>query len=97
MSVDDPEVKKEGQTHHTVGRENLDPLDVMINRYSSWYRIKKGVAWLLRFKEYLIKKHRPATCSEPGNASCSSSRELTMEDVSGREDINHVRAATNIC
>ena len=31
-------------------------LDLMIQRYSSWYALKKGMAWILRFKDYIHGK-----------------------------------------
>lgn len=81
VPVDDPEAKKEVQAHHTVGREEPQSLDVMINRYSSWYRLKRGVAWLLRFKEYLLEKRSPTTNEKTYASGWSSSCELTLEEV----------------
>ena len=33
-------------------------LDVMINHYSDWDHLKKGVAWLLKIKVALMNKHQ---------------------------------------
>jgi hypothetical protein len=82
VPLDDPEVRKEFQAHHTVDRhEEQELLDVMINRYSSWYRLRKGIAWLLKFKEYLTNKR---TRIETGK-SWSSSLKVTLEEVQAAE------------
>ena len=51
----DPEIKK----HVMVGK--IVPIDnvcgKIISYYSSWYRMVKGVAWLLRFKKWLQNKN----------------------------------------
>ncbi|XP_038071202.1 uncharacterized protein LOC119740069 [Patiria miniata] len=36
-----------------------DPLDKIMHHYSSWYRMKRALAWWLRFMEFL-KKREPA-------------------------------------
>ena len=78
VTVDDPELKREFQAHHIIGNhEKLEPLDVMINRYSSWFRLKKAIAWLLRFKEYLIKRQTPTTTGR----DLSSNSKLTLEEI----------------
>nr|XP_039272270.1 uncharacterized protein LOC120346573 [Styela clava] len=33
-----------------------EPLDKFINYYSSWYKLKKATAWIIRFKNYLQAK-----------------------------------------
>ena len=44
----------------TVGVVNLDdsdnPVEKLINHYSSWYRLKRAIAWLLKFQELLKNK-----------------------------------------
>ena len=59
--LDDPEVRKEFQAHHTVGRhDEQELLDVMINRYSLWYRLRKGIlhgtALVVEIQGYLTNK-----------------------------------------
>ena len=48
------EVKKETKIYH-VQQKTL-PLDSLCARYSSWTRLKRAVAWLLRLKDHLHKK-----------------------------------------
>ena len=74
VTVDDPELKREFQAHHIIGhREELEPLEVM----ASWFRLKKAIAWLLRFKEYLIKRQTPSIMGR----DLSSNSELTLEEI----------------
>ena len=48
---EDPEVRKEAQVYTTVLQG--DVLEPLMSRYSSWWRLKVAVAWLLRDKKYL--------------------------------------------
>ena len=59
ISDEDPEVKRHVQAHHMTQVEEVPTLDLMFQCYSSWYKLKKGVAWLLRFKECVQKKCYP--------------------------------------
>jgi len=45
---------------YTVAIDEADPIDLLVQRHSSWYSLKKSVAWLLRFKEYM-KTGKPKT------------------------------------
>ncbi|KAL9958369.1 hypothetical protein ACROYT_G035375 [Oculina patagonica] len=56
ISDEDPEVKRQVQVNHVTQMKVPHPLDLMIQRYSLWYKLKRGVAWLLRFGEFLRKK-----------------------------------------
>ncbi|PIK59972.1 hypothetical protein BSL78_03127 [Apostichopus japonicus] len=35
----------------------------LLEKYSSWTRLKRGVAWILRYKEYLVARYRVLTTS----------------------------------
>ena len=56
ISNEDPEVKRQVQVNHVTQVEEPHSLDLMIQWYFSWYKLKRGVAWLLRFGEFLKKK-----------------------------------------
>ena len=47
----DAEVRKEGQIYATTVVQ--DPLDDLIHYYSSWWKLKKAFAWLLRYRQFL--------------------------------------------
>ena len=53
-------------------------LHLITQRYSSWYELNRGVAWLLRFREYIRRKRYP-----PDDALPQS--ELSMEELSPAE------------
>ncbi|XP_041484654.1 uncharacterized protein LOC121431209 [Lytechinus variegatus] len=48
----DPEVKK-SQVYVTMASSSLDEL---MKRFSTWTRLKRAVAWILRFKNYIKSK-----------------------------------------
>lgn len=50
LSSEHPDVKPEGRVLMASHQNALYPF---IDHYSSWDRLKRGVAWLLRFKGYL--------------------------------------------
>jgi len=49
----DPEIKRTARSNCVTSSGKVDDL---IGRYSSWSRLKKGVAWILRFVRYLRSK-----------------------------------------
>ena len=56
VTPSDPEVRRDNSVYMTTVKEC--PLDILIKWYSSWWKLKRGVAWLLRFKELLRKRAR---------------------------------------
>ena len=70
----DPEIKSQGQTNRTTMVSEESNLNSMIRRYSSWYELKRGVAWLLRFREYIRRK-----CYPPNDALPQG--ELSLEEL----------------
>ncbi|XP_038062679.1 uncharacterized protein LOC119733173 [Patiria miniata] len=49
----DPEVKKVVQSYSIVEK---DCVQEFLSRYSSWSQMKRGVAWLLRYRDYLYAR-----------------------------------------
>ncbi len=50
VSQDDPEIKKvTSNMIVAVAAQNNHPIDQMINYHSDYYRLKKAVAWLVRW------------------------------------------------
>ena len=57
----------------------------MIQRYSSWYKLKRGVAWLIRFKEFIKNKlYSRRGLNNPLDARLLP-KELSLEDTSTAE------------
>ena len=52
---------------------NWHPLDKLISHYSSWHRLRKAVAWLLKIKRTIINKKHDAN------------RQLTVQDMQSSE------------
>lgn len=59
LSDDDPELKPDIQSHSQTlsHRPNEDFLSSLIQRHSSWEKLKRTVAWLLRFKSWFIARY----------------------------------------
>ena len=54
MKDDDPELRKEVQVYVTTNDEH--PVDKLIEFHSSWWKLKKCVAWLMKYKSWLLKR-----------------------------------------
>lgn len=69
----DPEVRKEAQICTVPVQSEF--LEYFMMRYSSWWKLKRTVPWLLRYKAYLLlkiqlsKKNAPIACESQVEAS----------------------------
>ena len=77
ISDEDPEVRGRGQASHVTQMEDKWPLDLMILRYSSWYKFKRGLAWLLRFREFLNGKR----CLKEDNVHSLPRGRLSIDEL----------------
>ena len=57
---DDPEVKREAKTDvvTTQADGENDVLGRIISNFSSWFRLKKFIAWILRYRLKLLQSSR---------------------------------------
>ncbi|XP_022802837.1 uncharacterized protein LOC111340279 [Stylophora pistillata] len=53
ISDEDPEVKKEAKAGGASRKEGPELVEEMIKLFSSWHKLKKFTAWVLRYKENL--------------------------------------------
>ena len=60
LSSDDPEIKRDVQIyiHTALSRPAEDVLTKLFHRFSSEDKLRKAFAWLLRFKNWFVQKHR---------------------------------------
>ena len=49
------EVKTTSKVYY-IGAVPCDTVELLFNKYSSWYKLKKAIAWLLRLKQILHEK-----------------------------------------
>jgi len=78
LSPEDPEVKKDA--HVNVTTQHEDNITVLLQQYSSWYRLQKAVAWILRFKVYMCHKYLPT--------------KSTTRTISGPLTVQEIKQAT---
>ena len=76
---DHPEVKHEVQTY-VISHKSI--MNSFIERYSSWNRLKRGVAWLLKYKLFLLSKVRH---HDEGNHLGPIKGELSVDDLKRAE------------
>lgn len=54
LSQDDPELRKGVVSVNVTVKETCDATTYLMNYFSTWMRLKKAVAWFLRFKSVLL-------------------------------------------
>ena len=85
ISDDDPEVKREIVTYSS-GTSGCNPLIQLMERFSSWSRLKKIVAWILRYKTNLRNLIKPQGTEQPSNdKSTSGIRPISVTELNNAE------------
>ena len=95
LSSGDPEIKQDVQIyiHTALSQPAENVLTKLFHRFSSWDKLRKAFAWLLRFKNWFIQKHRRLS----GNSSLSMSQtpraNLSVNEVqvSERDIFRHLQ------
>ena len=72
LSTDDPELKQDVRIYIQTALIQLaeDVLTKLFHRFPSWDKLRKAFASMLRFKNWLVQKHRLLS----GNSSLSMSQ-----------------------
>ncbi|XP_067055972.1 uncharacterized protein [Acropora muricata] len=68
----DVEVRKESRIYVAAVAQDL--LDILIHHYSSWWKLKRAFAWLLRYKQFIRSKTCKKKEDAAPNAVCSSEK-----------------------
>ena len=87
VSIDDLEVKKDPVVYCTdMSDDEPNALNTLFSHYSSWYQLRKAVAWILRVKTFLlqrirkgcsnIKPDQPISVDELSSAECAIVRHV---------------------
>ena len=92
---DDPEVKREIQSHSqsSTRHRSEEVISSLLERYSSWQRLRRVVAWLLRFKSWFIEKYGQSSVNTKVQKSSQSGPLLSVDEVqrAEREVVRHVQ------
>ena len=78
-SEEDPEIKREIQVHLLAFPGTT--LNSMIQRYSSWYKLKRGVAWLICFKEFIKNEFYSRRALSNLLDACLLPKKLSLEEI----------------
>jgi len=90
IADDDEAVRKECQIY--TSSSTSDSINDLVMYYSSWWKLRKAVAWLLRYKSFL----RGKVCKDPSKQEeASVAGSLTLREINEAEMviIQHVQAA----
>ena len=75
ISDDDPEIKRETHTFFTASDAGTNSMNKLLEKFSSWSRLKKIMAWILRYRDGLR-----ASCERRKRESS-----LALKSTVGRE------------
>ena len=67
---DDNEVRHTATVHLTDASEDVHAVNKLLNHYSSWYRVKRAVAWFLKLKDLLLQRCRRKTEDSQTSHKC---------------------------
>ena len=82
---DDPEIRKESQVY--TASVSRDVMGEVIKYYSTWWKLKVTISWLLRYKRYLRNKALPrAGCSKSNYELVERRGCLVVEELQEAED-----------
>lgn len=86
IPVDDPEVKKitvRAVIHTRESCDNhVDSVERLLNYHSSWYKLKKSVAWILKVKKKLfLRTQRKTQLENQAAETCLSAEDLQEAEV----------------
>lgn len=92
LPSDDPEVKKAVTANAVQAREEVDAVARMISYFSSWTGLKRSVAWMLRFKNWIL-----ACCQKRKQLStelAQSDLDVTQQGHSLEKDMDAFKRGT---
>ena len=95
--LDDPEIKRV-TVNITQATEHQNPLDRLMQHYSSWYSLNRAIAWLMRLKEILWKQSmegRPGSSSSK-DKNAEGEEHVTDKLVMGPLTVKEVRQAEDV-
>ena len=91
VKEDDPEVKKEKKTFSAVSTAETDPLDRMMQSCSSWYKLKKLIAWMLRYRSHLLRESRRRKKDKDKELVTEKPCPISVEEMRSAEILKHVQ------
>ena len=89
MSDDDPEIKRESQALLSLTKAGTNCINQVLEYFSSWYPLKKFVAWMLRYWEKLkqsSKRRKEGLAPVQGSPEDRSYDPLSIEEINKAEE-----------
>jgi len=95
LSTDDPELKQDVQIYiqTALSQPAEDVLTKLFHRFSSWDKLRKVFGWLLRFKNWFVRKHCRLSVNSSLSMSQTPQAKLSVNEVhvAEREIIRHLQ------
>ncbi|KAK3747784.1 hypothetical protein QZH41_013322, partial [Actinostola sp. cb2023] len=81
----DSEVKRETKTFTVSSSDSPDVIDRMILHFSSWFKLKKYVAWILRYRSKVLSASRKRKQQEKVTFATEKPQSITTEELQHAE------------
>lgn len=96
IKENDIEVRKSVTTNLINTSESTDPVNKLIHHYSSWYKLKKAVAWILKLKEILmqVRKKKMELLRKDSHSQTDQERQQIKEQIQFHKATAGKRALT---
>ena len=93
ISEEDPEIKKEAKAGGAFRNQDPELVEEMMRRFSSWHKLKKFIAWILRYKENLRSAGDHLKNPKVDQRKIKSVRPITVKEmqVAEREILKYVQ------
>ena len=93
VADNDPEVKKESQVFSANVEVGVTTINKLFGRFCSWYRLKKIVAWILRYRTNLRRavQHCKSESTLPDKAARIDPLSVEEMNKAEREILRHVQ------
>ena len=94
---EDPEVKRKVKVNRVLTEESIETMEKLFTHFSSWYKLCRSIAWIIRIKNQLIqrmkKKHNEDNSDNNGSHKEVKGQCQTNTDVSSPLTITDIKEA----
>ena len=81
LNCEDPELKREAKTFTASAGDTADTIEQMIQYFSSWFKLKKHIAWILRYRSKLLSASQKTKKKQEITFSSKAPMPIAAEEI----------------
>ncbi|XP_068689236.1 uncharacterized protein [Montipora foliosa] len=81
LDCEDPELKREAKTFTASAGDTADTIEQMIQYFSSWFKLKKHIAWILRYRSKLLSGSQKTKKKQEITFSSEAPMPIAAEEI----------------